>query len=176
MQINQINPGTAFHRSPNRIIASLFGAVYVLVGLLGGVGVERWLRRAGSSSAPEELAHDLPLACDLVAVCLAAGMPPAEALAAVAEALLTATEEALRNSLRHAGPANLTVHVTVRDGGVEVNVLDDGVGFDPAAVPGERLGIAQSIEARMRDAAGGSAQVVSTPGVGTRVVLGWSAP
>lgn len=35
MQINQINPGTAFHRSPNRIIAFLFGAVYVLVGLLG---------------------------------------------------------------------------------------------------------------------------------------------
>lgn len=35
MQINQINPGTAFHRSPNRIVAALFGAVYVLVGLLG---------------------------------------------------------------------------------------------------------------------------------------------
>ena len=35
MQINQINPGTAFHRSPNRIIAFTFGGVYVLVGLLG---------------------------------------------------------------------------------------------------------------------------------------------
>ena len=35
MRINQINPGTAFHRSPNRIIATLFGTVYVLVGLLG---------------------------------------------------------------------------------------------------------------------------------------------
>ena len=35
MQINQINPGTAFHRSPNRIVAALFGAVYLLVGLLG---------------------------------------------------------------------------------------------------------------------------------------------
>jgi hypothetical protein len=35
VQINQINPGTAFHQSPNRIIATLFGAVYVLVGLLG---------------------------------------------------------------------------------------------------------------------------------------------
>jgi hypothetical protein len=35
VQINQINPGTAFHRSPNRVIATLFGAVYVLVGLLG---------------------------------------------------------------------------------------------------------------------------------------------
>jgi hypothetical protein len=35
VQINQINPGPAFHTSPNRIIAALFGAVYVLVGLLG---------------------------------------------------------------------------------------------------------------------------------------------
>lgn len=35
MQLNQINPGTAFHRSPNRIIAVLFGATYLLVGLLG---------------------------------------------------------------------------------------------------------------------------------------------
>jgi hypothetical protein len=35
VQINQINPGTAFHQSPNRIVAFLFGAVYVLVGLLG---------------------------------------------------------------------------------------------------------------------------------------------
>jgi hypothetical protein len=35
VQINQINPGTAFHRSPNRMIAALFGTVYVLVGLLG---------------------------------------------------------------------------------------------------------------------------------------------
>lgn len=40
MRINQINPGTAFHRSPNRIIATLFGAVYVLVGLLGFFWVE----------------------------------------------------------------------------------------------------------------------------------------
>ena len=35
MQFNQINPGPAFHRSPNRIIATLFGSVYVLVGFLG---------------------------------------------------------------------------------------------------------------------------------------------
>ena len=35
MRINQINPGTAFHRSPNRMLAVAFGAVYLLVGLLG---------------------------------------------------------------------------------------------------------------------------------------------
>ncbi|MFD1720539.1 DUF4383 domain-containing protein [Amnibacterium endophyticum] len=35
MQVNQINPGTAFHQSPNRIVAVGFGTVYLLVGLLG---------------------------------------------------------------------------------------------------------------------------------------------
>ena len=35
MRINQINPGTAFTASPNRIVGVLFGAVYLLVGLLG---------------------------------------------------------------------------------------------------------------------------------------------
>ena len=94
----------------------------------------------------------------------------------VAETLLTATEEALRNSLGHAGPANRTVHVLVTGEGVEVNVLDDGVGFDPAAVPPARLGIARSIEGRMRDLPGGGANVISTAGVGTRVVLSWSGP
>ena len=35
VRINQINPGTPLQQSPNRILAVLFGAVYVLVGLLG---------------------------------------------------------------------------------------------------------------------------------------------
>lgn len=94
----------------------------------------------------------------------------------VVQALLRAAEEALRNSLRHAGEANRTVHVRVDGEGVQVDVLDDGVGFDRAAVPAARLGIARSIEERMRSVPGGCADVVTQAGVGTRVVLRWSAP
>ncbi|GAA2749608.1 sensor histidine kinase [Amnibacterium kyonggiense] len=93
----------------------------------------------------------------------------------VVEALTDAAEEAMRNVRRHAGPANSTVHVRVGAGVVAVDVLDDGVGFDRAAVPAGRLGLTDSIEGRMRALPGGSASIVSQPGVGTRVTLGWSA-
>lgn len=92
----------------------------------------------------------------------------------VLEAILTAAEEALRNTLRHAVAANCTVHVLVDAGGVEVQVIDDGIGFDPDGVPPTRLGISRSIEGRLRALPGGGAQVISAPGVGTRVVLTWS--
>ena len=52
-----------------------------------------------------------------------------------------------------------------------IDVLDDGVGFEPDRVPPARLGISESIRGRMEALPGGSAVVVSTPGVGTRVQL-----
>lgn len=91
------------------------------------------------------------------------------------DALLEAVEEAMRNSVRHAGQANHTVHVRVDDHGAEIDVLDDGVGFEREAVPPGRLGISESIEGRMRALTGGSALVISQPGVGTRVTLRWRA-
>jgi signal transduction histidine kinase len=87
------------------------------------------------------------------------------------EALIAATEEALRNSLLHAGKANRTVHVSVGRSGVQVDVLDDGAGFDPSRVPATRLGISESIRGRMAALDGGSAVVISAPAVGTRVQL-----
>jgi signal transduction histidine kinase len=94
----------------------------------------------------------------------------------VVEALVDAAEEAMRNSLRHAGPANRTVHVRIQPGEAGIDVLDDGVGFERAAVPAGRLGLSDSIEGRMRALDGGSAVVVSQPAVGTRVTLYWAAP
>jgi signal transduction histidine kinase len=90
-----------------------------------------------------------------------------------AEALSDAVEEAVRNSLKHSEAQNRAVHVGVDTDGVRIDVLDDGVGFDRSRVPATRLGIAESIEGRMNGIAGGSAVVVSTEGVGTRVQLRW---
>jgi signal transduction histidine kinase len=108
--------------------------------------------------APEALfGHDIQAELEI----------PADAV----DALTAATEEALRNSLRHAGSANRAVHVLVDTDGVQVDVLDDGDGFDPARVPQTRLGIADSIHGRMASVDGGGAAVISSPGVGTRVQL-----
>jgi Flp pilus assembly protein TadB len=73
------------------------GAVFLLLGggpgaALAGlgavVGLERLLRRSGTDpSAAAELAPDLPVACDLIAVCLSAGTPVGAALTAVGGSL-----------------------------------------------------------------------------------------
>lgn len=70
-------------------------AVLVLLGggtggALAGIGVavlaERALRRSGAPP-PGDAVRDLPVACDLLAVCLAAGTPIGPAVAAVAVAV-----------------------------------------------------------------------------------------
>jgi signal transduction histidine kinase len=98
---------------------------------------------------------------------------PADVVEAISEASL----EALRNSERHAGradrPVNRSVHVRVSESGVELEVLDDGVGYDQTRVAPTRLGVSVSILERMRWLAGGEARVISQLGVGTRVSLTW---
>ncbi|KGJ79660.1 hypothetical protein GY21_04335 [Cryobacterium roopkundense] len=96
----------------------------------------------------------------------------------VGDAVVGAVGEALRNSMAAAGVGHrhpVIRRVTVRPagGGIQVLVADDGAGFDPALVPQERLGIAQSIVGRMHRIAGGAAVVRSRPGQGTEVLITW---
>ncbi len=92
----------------------------------------------------------------------------------VAEALYSATVQAMVNSLQHAGPGVARWAEVNGDaaGGVVVIVGDRGVGFDPASVPHERLGVRVSILERLAGA-GGYAEVQSEPGEGTLVTLRW---
>lgn len=97
---------------------------------------------------------------------------PADVIRAVAAALA----EAVRNSVRHAGPGTQrAVHVDLGSGSVRVVVRDDGHGFDPAQVDPYRMGIRASIHGRMRSLAGGDSQITSGPG-GTTVTLFWRDP
>jgi signal transduction histidine kinase len=93
--------------------------------------------------------------------------------AAAAEALSGAVGEALRNVAAYAGVCDATV--TARgdgSGGVDVMVSDNGAGFDPGQVGPLSTGLRNSIRGRLRDV-GGSAEVISSPGQGTTVVLTW---
>ena len=92
-------------------------------------------------------------------------------------ALSASAAEALRNSVRHAGDrAQREVHVRVDSDSVRIDVRDDGYGFDPGSVAPHRLGLAVSIRGRMRPLQGGSAEVTSAPGHGTRVTLTYRSP
>ncbi|WP_420113964.1 sensor histidine kinase [Pseudactinotalea sp.] len=94
--------------------------------------------------------------------------------ATVAEAILGAASEALRNADRHAGgPTRVRLAHTDR-GGVLVEVHDLGPGFDSQRIDPARLGVAGSILGRMRALPGGAAEVDSAPGQGTRVVIRWT--
>jgi hypothetical protein len=67
-------------------------------GLAAAVAVDRVLRRSGGGPV-DDGARDLPVACDLLAVCLAAGTPLGPAVAAVA----TAVPGPLGDQLDHVG-------------------------------------------------------------------------
>jgi signal transduction histidine kinase len=79
-------------------------------------------------------------------------------------------QEAVRNALRHGRPSRLDVRVTTPDGGVRLEVHDNGVGFDPVSdAPYGHLGL-RSLRDLVQEA-GGSMVVESVPGVGTTLSL-----
>ncbi|GAC1597006.1 MAG: hypothetical protein NVS3B6_04060 [Pseudarthrobacter sp.] len=88
------------------------------------------------------------------------------------EALVQASREAMLNASRHGG-GTVSVYLEVSDGGAEVFVKDRGPGFDLNEVPGDRLGVRESIIGRMKRH-GGTAAITSTP-AGTEVRLGLPA-
>jgi signal transduction histidine kinase len=85
-------------------------------------------------------------------------------------AVVLAAREAMQNAAKFSGADELSVYAEATDDGIAVFVRDRGAGFDRAAVPADRHGLSESIEARMTRA-GGSATIVSSPGSGTEVEL-----
>ena len=71
-------------------------------------------------------------------------------------ALVAAAGEAMVNAARHADAEEVSVYAEVEDGRADVWVADRGKGFDPAAVPPDRRGVADSIQGRMARVGGGA--------------------
>ncbi|QTX03693.1 ATP-binding protein [Agromyces archimandritae] len=84
--------------------------------------------------------------------------------------LAAATREAMLNAARHAG-GEVSVYLEGGPDRVDVFVRDRGPGFDPAGVPGDRLGVRESIVGRMRRAGGSATVAPGAGGVGTEVHL-----
>ncbi len=96
-------------------------------------------------------------------------------------ALYRIAQEAMNNIVKHAGARQVEVglrctHVSAgidREPAerVELEVKDDGRGFDPSSVAPDRLGL--GIIRERAQAIGAQLQIISQPGQGTRIVVEW---
>lgn len=92
----------------------------------------------------------------------------------VAEALHGASVQAMHNSVQHAGIADRWVRIgAVDESGLEIEVGDDGLGFDVEGLPPERFGVRVSILERVAGV-GGRVEIESAPGRGTRIRMSWA--
>jgi len=108
-----------------------------------------------------EAQHELPVEAVTVGDC---------ALDDDLRALLAAAREATVNAVKWSGAPVVSIFAEVEPAEVTLFVRDRGRGFDPAAVPPDRKGVAQSIHARMARR-GGTSAVRTSPGAGTEVSL-----
>jgi signal transduction histidine kinase/phage shock protein PspC (stress-responsive transcriptional regulator) len=118
---------------------------------------------AALEAAAAEVEDDHGVAVEVVVV----GEAPLEE---PLRALLQAAREALVNAAKYAGDHPISLYAEVEPGQLTVFVRDRGPGFDPDAVPQDRLGVRQSIIGRMARH-GGLATVRSTLEDGTEVQL-----
>ncbi len=88
----------------------------------------------------------------------------------VASALSEALAECITNVRIHAGVDRLDLVASATGDALVVLVIDEGRGFDPDAVPEDRLGLRASVLERL-SGLGGSAAVWSRPDHGTSVKL-----
>ncbi|MFI2607009.1 PspC domain-containing protein [Kitasatospora sp. NPDC018619] len=135
-----------------------------------------WLYRpeAAAEAAPDTMAeslraavaevedrHGVPVELVIVGDC-----PMDERIAAQ----MQAAREATVNAAKYGGGGPVQVYAEVEGRTVSVFVRDHGPGFDPDTVPGDRMGVRESIIGRMKRN-GGTARVRPAAGGGTEVEL-----
>jgi signal transduction histidine kinase len=87
---------------------------------------------------------------------------------AIENELYWIAQEALNNVQKHAAAQHVAVHLRFTGATVCLEVVDDGVGFDPQAVPPGQRGGLRTIAERVASI-GGHLTYESAPGEGTRV-------
>lgn len=83
--------------------------------------------------------------------------------------LLLIVKEILHNIAKHAAATEVRLRIEIRGRHFEIEIKDNGVGFDPAAARPEGEGVA-NIRARVEELAG-YCEIDSRPQAGTRVTV-----
>lgn len=136
--------------------------------------LRRWLYRDDLGDRPDEWPAELQLMLDeiedryeVTVELVTAGSGP---VGPSVVAALGATREAVVNAAKFAVVARVSVFAEQAGDELSVFIRDLGVGFDPGRVGRHRRGIADSIVTRVTQV-GGSAEIQSSPGEGTEVIV-----
>ncbi|WP_216215685.1 sensor histidine kinase [Amycolatopsis aidingensis] len=90
----------------------------------------------------------------------------------VGRCMAGAAREAVNNVVRHADATKAEVRIHGDSQQLRLEVIDDGTGFAVADVPATKRGLRECVVGRI-NRIGGTAQIMSSPGVGTVVRLEW---
>jgi signal transduction histidine kinase len=134
-----------------------------IFGLGPGSVADRHLDRA-----LQDLVEEVRRGSD-VAIRLEVDPRAASAVGLRAADIVQVAREAISNAVRHGEPETLSVALSHQDGGVVLEIEDDGKGFDPTDVQGGGRGLS-NIRQRA-EAAGGVLEITSREGEGTRLTL-----
>jgi signal transduction histidine kinase len=88
-------------------------------------------------------------------------------------------QEAVSNAVRHANPERVQILASYRPGFIELQIQDDGAGFDPSAAVKQqepRVGLGLIGMRQRAEDLGGHVSIRSRPGSGTEVVALLSVP
>ena len=86
------------------------------------------------------------------------------------DAAAAALTQCLANVLAHSGQKSAEIVLLGTQVGVNITVIDGGVGFDFDEVPDDRMGIKLSVRGRVEQA-GGSVRIWSSPGSGAAIMM-----
>jgi signal transduction histidine kinase len=87
-------------------------------------------------------------------------------------AIYRIAQEALNNVAKHSGASRASVDLRCSPGHTELNIYDDGCGFDPCHISGDHMGL-DIMHERAREV-GATCLIESEPGGGTRIQVTWS--
>lgn len=95
------------------------------------------------------------------------GVLPAE----VQVAIYRLCQEALNNVVKHAGASSVEIVLNQDESSIELNIRDNGRGFDPEQIVSGHYGLSMMRE--RAEAVGAQLSIISQPGKGTQLIIHW---
>lgn len=84
-------------------------------------------------------------------------------------AIYRIVQEAITNAVRHANPQNISIRLFSKNGNLNIEIEDDGCGFDVSEILGKKSGFGLMGMLERAELAGGTLNIISHVGVGTKI-------